>query len=284
MDVPNHRSSHTTPVPRGGGLACLVGVSAALLVPPRSVPARALVALVTLSGIGFVDDRLGGVDPRIRLAAQATVGLACGARHSLAVAVAGAVVVPGVVNVVNFMDGINGISGLTAGTWGAFTALDHEFAEPIKLIGAATAGAGVGFLPFNVPTASLFLGDIGSYLLGTLMSVAIIEALPQPGRALRLGAPLLPYAADATQALIVRAGRGEPLLEAHRQHVYQRFVDEQCWSHSRMATTHSLVAVAVGFAARAKNPYVAAAYCTTLSAAYAASPHLARHLREKGDA
>lgn len=282
MDVPNHRSSHTIPTPRGGGLACLIGVSTALLIPPRPLPLRDLVAVGALAIVGLADDRAGGVDPRIRLAVQGTAGVISGARHSLGVALAGAVVVPGVVNVVNFMDGINGISGSTAAVWGVFGALDPSSSSATRALGAATAGAGVGFLPHNVPTASLFLGDVGSYLLGALMSVALIETLPQPVRALRVGAPLLPYAVDAAQALVGRAQRAESLFDAHREHVYQRMVDEHGWSHVRMAVAHTAVATAVGVAARARSPYVTAVSCTTILTAYAASPRLLHRLSRRG--
>lgn len=279
MDVPNHRSSHTTPVPRGGGLACLVGVSAALLTHPSSIPVRDLVAVGGLAAVGLADDRAGGVDPKVRLAVQMVAGLMCGARHSTVVALGSAVVVPGVVNVVNFMDGINGISGSTAAVWGAFAATSPSSPAPTRSLGAATAGAGIGFLPHNVPNASMFLGDVGSYLLGALMSVALVEALPQPARALRLGAPLLPYAVDAGQALVRRTHRGEPLFEAHREHIYQRLVDEHGWSHAQMSMVHAAVSAAVGLLARSSRPQVAVAGSIAVLTTYAAAPTILRRLR-----
>lgn len=284
LDVPNHRSSHTVPTPRGGGLACLIGVSAALLSPPRSTPVRDLVAVAALTTVGLVDDRTGGVDPKVRLVVQMAAGVVCGARHSPAVAVGSAVVVPGVVNVVNFMDGINGISGSTAAVWGGLAATDPRSPRATRALAASTAGAGVGFLPHNVPNASLFLGDVGSYLLGALMSVALVEALPQPTRALRLGAPLLPYAVDAGQALTRRALRREALLEAHREHVYQRIVDEHGWSHMRMSAAHAAVATAIGLIARSSRPVVQIGGSAAVLAVYAAAPSLLRrsHLRRGG--
>lgn len=284
LDVPNHRSSHTAPTPRGGGLACLVGVTAALVSPPRTTPVRDLVAVGALAGVGLADDRTGGVDPRVRLLAQMAAGLVCGARHSSAVALASAVVVPGVVNVVNFMDGINGISGSTAAVWGTFAAVDRGSPMPTRALGAATAGAGVGFLPHNVPNATLFLGDVGSYLLGALMSVALVEALPQPSRALRLGAPLLPYAVDAAQALLRRARRGETLFDAHREHVYQRIVDEHGWSHTKMSLAHAAVACTIAVIARSTRPTVQIGGSAAVLTAYAAAPALLRRARtRKGD-
>lgn len=284
LDVPNHRSSHTTPIPRGGGIACLAGAGAALALAPRPVPVRDLAAIGALAAIGFADDRMGGLPPSPRLLAQTGAGLVCGLRHSPFAAVAGVVLVPGVVNVVNFMDGINGISGSTALVWGALALTGEDYSEPARALGAATAGAGLGFLPHNVPQASLFLGDVGSYLLGALMSVALVEAATSPTRALRLGAPLLPYAVDAAQAIVRRARRGEPLFEAHREHVYQRLVDEQGVSHTQMSTAHALVALTTGLLARSRHPVVAIGGSIVVLGAYAAAPTVARRLRTHEEA
>lgn len=279
LDVPNHRSSHTTPVPRGGGLACLAGVGAALAVAPPVVPARDVLAVVGLAAVGLVDDRTGGLPPAPRLAAQTLAGVACGARHHPVAALGGAVLVPGVVNVVNFMDGINGISGSTALVWGTLALAGAEYPLPVRALGAAAAGAGLGFLPHNVPQADLFLGDVGSYLLGGLMGVALVETLTTPSRTLRLGAPLLPYAADAAQALVRRARRGDPLFEAHREHVYQRLVDGHGVSHTWMSAAHAATALTVGLLARSRHRVVAVGASATVLAAYVAAPAVLQRLR-----
>ncbi|SER73153.1 UDP-N-acetylmuramyl pentapeptide phosphotransferase/UDP-N-acetylglucosamine-1-phosphate transferase [Pedococcus cremeus] len=227
IDVPNHRSSHTSPTPRGGGLACLLGVMVALVsaqVLGVRVPWLAAGAAIALGAIGFADDR-AGLSPVVRLSGQVAGGLLMGvAAGGGWLLVAGAVIAPVVVNIVNFMDGINGITGLSVAVWGATAWLVglSVGAEPVWVLGAATAGAALGFLPWNAPTARLFLGDVGSYLFGGLIAAGIVVGLATKASPLVLAAPLGLYLADTGTVLVRRAARREPLMEAHREHAYQR--------------------------------------------------------------
>ena len=227
LDVPNHRSSHTAPTPRGGGLACMLGVVVALVsaqVLGRQVPWLTAAAAIALGVIGLVDDRLG-LSPVVRLGGQVAAGLVMGlAAGSGWLMLAGALVAPVVVNVVNFMDGINGITGLSVGVWGATAWLVglSVSAEPVWVLGAATAGAALGFLPWNAPTARLFLGDVGSYLFGGLIAAGIVVGIANEASPLLLGAPLALYLADTGTVLLRRALRGDKLMTAHREHVYQK--------------------------------------------------------------
>ena len=78
LDVPNHRSSHVTSVPLGGGIACLAGVLAGLAIASarnQEVPWLALSGAVFLAVVGFADD-LGALAAAPRLAAQLAVGAA----------------------------------------------------------------------------------------------------------------------------------------------------------------------------------------------------------------
>ena len=299
LDVPNHRSSHTTVIPRGGGLACLAGMGVGTLVVARQtrnartwLPWPLVVAPVTMAGIGFLDDYQGGVDPRLRLGSQVASGMvaACSGVPRDVMPVA-AIALPGIVNVVNFMDGINGISGLTSVVWGAnavhLAARHRDIA--LATIGAVCVGCGVGFLPWNAPKAQLFLGDVGSYLLGGAFTSGIICATrPLTGRtwrhpwreAYRAAAPLLPYAADAAQAIIRRRRAGYPFAEAHREHIYQRLVDQHGFSHLASAATHAAVATGVALASRLPRP-AAAAVTTGLVVSYLALPQLLGRLRRK---
>jgi UDP-N-acetylmuramyl pentapeptide phosphotransferase/UDP-N-acetylglucosamine-1-phosphate transferase len=229
VDVPNHRSSHTLPTPRGGGWACVAGVVVALAVGvlrDTTVPVMAAVAPLALALVGFADDRRS-LSPVIRLASQLVIGAAVGAALGGPVAaVVGALLFPGVVNVVNFMDGINGISAITMAVWGG-TALAvglHWHAPSLWVIGAVTAGAALGFLPWNAPVARLFLGDIGSYLFGALAATGMLIGWHHGAPVAVLVAPLAVYLADTATTLIARTRRREPLLEAHRSHVYQGLV------------------------------------------------------------
>lgn len=73
-----------------------------------------------------------------------------------------------VVNAVNFMDGINGISAATAIVGGGAYGLFGQAAgiEALTILGTVVAAAGLGFAPYNLPRARVFLGDVGSYGIG----------------------------------------------------------------------------------------------------------------------
>ena len=81
LDVPNNRSSHVTPVPRGGGIACLAGVLAGLILASalgHDVPWLAVSGAVILAVVGFADDQ-GALAAAPRLGAQLPVGALVGA-------------------------------------------------------------------------------------------------------------------------------------------------------------------------------------------------------------
>jgi UDP-N-acetylmuramyl pentapeptide phosphotransferase/UDP-N-acetylglucosamine-1-phosphate transferase len=247
VDVPNARSSHAEVVPRGGGLALLLGLGVGVLVglrfPPAGAPTWDLpvtVGLVLVLGtlffaaLGLRDDLLG-LPAAVRLAAQLVLSAVAVAFITWAAPVpawgwaltVGVLWVAGYVNAYNFMDGINGISAVAAILAGAWfwllAAPAHD--ELVIVAAAALAGAAVGFLPWNAPRARVFLGDVGSYGVGFLIAaLALLTAVREGDLWLGL-APTLLYVVDTSWTLARRLARGEPLLEAHRTHVYQRLTD-----------------------------------------------------------
>lgn len=243
LDHPNHRSSHTVPTPRGGGIAVALAAAIATLTFGASAETFVLVsAAATLGAVGFVDDRRS-LGATTRLIAQVVVPTAAIAwlvarEPSVGALVAGCVGVVwcvGYVNAFNFMDGINGISGTQAAVAGVMlAALSADVPEDaMKVAGWAVAGAAVGFLPFNV-RGRIFLGDVGSYFLGAWLSLLAILVISEGASAVVVAAPFLLYLADTSVVLIRRAMRGDPLTEAHREHAYQRLV-QAGWSHVAVA-------------------------------------------------
>ncbi|WP_392424037.1 hypothetical protein [Barrientosiimonas humi] len=270
-------------MPRGGGLACLAGVAAGTAVAGQGRPApRTVAAVVALATTGFVDDRSGGLPASLRLGVQVGSGVLLGAPHALTTAVS-SIAFPAVVNVVNFMDGVNGITGLTSLVWGGNAvvwglSLDSS---ALATLGAVTAGAGAGFLPWNAPTASLFLGDVGSYLLGALMAAGIVTASRSGGATstIAVASPLFLYVADAAQALVRRWRAGERLTEAHREHVYQQLVDTAGFTHLRVSLLHAAGAatVAAAWLGDSRPRLVTSA----VVGAYLAAPALAARTRKE---
>lgn len=256
MDQPNHRSSHSIPTPRGGGLSCLVGagVGAAVLgVRGETVSWKVAGSSTVLALVGFLDDRIGLPAP-VRLGAQVLVGAITGASRAFpGGALLGALVTPIVVNAVNFMDGINGITACTAGAWGLVSLRASSLMGDgsVGTSGALMLGVAAGFLPWNAPLAKIFLGDVGSYFLGgVIASTALVaerstQAVPPLATCVVLS-PLAPYLADTGLTLVRRAHRREPLFEAHRNHFYQKLVDSQGWTHTRVAALFGAGALASG--------------------------------------
>lgn len=251
MDIPNDRSSHTRPTPRGGGIAIVLGSGAGLLVAlvieesslsPAAVAMLAAAGLV--AGISLVDD-LRSLAPVVRLGAHVVAALVVVGQLELPgevdlpglgtmpirpVALALAVVwIVAVTNIYNFMDGIDGLAagqGLVAGaSWGvAGLATADQF---MAAAGFAIAASCAIFLARNWAPARIFMGDAGSAFLGFAFATLplLASAGPAGGRAWPLGAlVLLPFLFDATLTLLRRLRRRENVLQPHRSHLYQRLV------------------------------------------------------------
>jgi UDP-N-acetylmuramyl pentapeptide phosphotransferase/UDP-N-acetylglucosamine-1-phosphate transferase len=191
-----------------------------------------------------------------------------------------AVWVAAYVNAFNFMDGINGISGLTGLVSGvAYSLMGLEFGSgSAVIVGAALAGASLAFLPFNLPSAKVFLGDVGSYSLGFVIA-ALGWIVWSSGAPLALAiAPTAVYLADTGATLVRRYRRGAPLTEAHREHSYQRLTAGGR-SHVAVALTvagaESLVVALVWWGYREGLVWLGILGTLAALAGYAAAPRFA---------
>ena len=242
LDVPNARSSHTAPTIRGMGITTAVALPAAVLVAvflPQSGNTRqgALTLVVILgvvlaaSAIGWIED-IRGLSVKIRAGLQLTVGgLATAAvaildpgEQQLWLIPIGAIAVAAYVNVANFMDGINGISGTHGLLVGGFYAYAGYVAGHswMVYVGIAIAMAFGGFLPWNLSRNKVFLGDVGSYLLGASIAVTAMCAFLAGVPPEYIFSPVLIYLVDTFVTFLRRLLAGERWYAAHRQHVYQR--------------------------------------------------------------
>jgi UDP-GlcNAc:undecaprenyl-phosphate GlcNAc-1-phosphate transferase len=160
------------------------------------------------------------------------------------VAALAAGLVAGYVNAFNFMDGINGISGTTAVVVGVFLAIVAHAEDETALCtaGLAIAGGALGFLPFNVPRAVIFLGDVGSYFIGAWLAALALLVVDSGAAPVVVVAPFLLYLLDTISVLVKRARRGDSLMQAHREHAYQRLV-ALGWSHTTVACLCAAITV-----------------------------------------
>jgi UDP-GlcNAc:undecaprenyl-phosphate GlcNAc-1-phosphate transferase len=233
LDVPNSRSSHASPVPRGGGLVVLpsvaLGVAAA-----QSWSTSVVATLLGAAALGIVglSDDVRDIAAPVRLVAQVVVSAITAAvllssLHTwggVAATVASMLWLTGFVNVYNFMDGANGIAGLMAaasGGWFAYVGHDQGV-EALTFLGLGLCGAALGFLPWNFPRARVFLGDVGSYSVGMTIGCLALITVATTHSLIAAVAPACVFLADTSLTLVRRAARGEPVMSAHREHVYQR--------------------------------------------------------------
>ncbi|HVT32161.1 MAG TPA: hypothetical protein VHE32_05925 [Rhodanobacteraceae bacterium] len=140
------------------------------------------------------------------------------------------------INLHNFMDGIDGLLALQSifvfGTIAALFARAGDAGTASQLV--LWSAAVLGFLPFNFPRASIFMGDVGSGVLGFLVAVAVIWQLLDPRIAFASGlVACSAFLTDATCTLLSRMARGRRWYSAHREHLYQWLV--RCGnSHARV--------------------------------------------------
>ncbi|MBI1318971.1 MAG: glycosyl transferase [Candidatus Hydrogenedens sp.] len=240
LDLPNERSSHTRPTPRGGGwgvMLTLLPAWAAIAWTAGAGLLPLLAGAALLMAVSWIDD-LRGLGAPLRFLAQ-TAAVAAG----IAVLPSGELVFQGwlppaldraaagfcwlwFVNLFNFMDGIDGIAGSEAAAIGLGLAAVAALAglPPVLVwLGAAAAGAAVGFLVWNWHPAKLFMGDVGSVPLGYLLGWLLLALAGSGAWPAALLLPLY-FLADATVTLLRRLARGERVWQAHREHFYQQAV------------------------------------------------------------
>lgn len=252
LDQPGHRRSHRQPTPRGGGIGIVVSVlicaMPALAVLPqaasRTTAAALALALAAVAVAGWRDDHASlPILPRILVHllasfAVAAVLLAPAARvdsQSWMWLVPVAIVFAGSINAHNFMDGIDGLLGMQSVVVLAGYALlaqaDGDFA--LTAAAAASAAACLGFLLFNRPPARIFMGDVGSGMLGLLLA-ALAGLLIQRSPVMLWPCLILSSAflVDAGLTLSQRILTGKRWYTAHREHLYQWMV-RAGFSHAR---------------------------------------------------
>jgi glycosyltransferase WbpL len=243
IDVPNLRSSHQTPIPRGGGLGVVAGVASGVLVlaalgmgPSRQL-AILLFGTAGIAALGAIEDR-HALGARYRLSIQILIAtgtvISVGPVERLPLPPPldlslGWLSVPltvlwvvSVTNFYNFMDGIDGLAGgqAVASCIGVVVASWSMGATQLAIL---LASAAVGFLALNWPPARIFLGDSGSTLLGfTISSLPLLAPVGhRPAAVLAVAIGLSLFLLDPVETLqrLVRSGKriGEP----HRSHSYQ---------------------------------------------------------------
>lgn len=244
LDIPNERSSHSVPTPRGGGVAivasflCMLPVMDWLGLVSSQMACGLLGGGLLVAMLGFADDH-GHIAARWRLVGHfAAAGWALFWIGGLApVSILSAPVDLGVagtllamlylvwmLNLYNFMDGIDGLASAEAICACLGSCLVYGVTGHVDLIWVplALSAAVGGFLCWNMPPARIFMGDAGSGFLGLILAAISLHAAWASTDLLWCWIILLGvFVVDATWTLLRRLLNGDKVYEAHRSHAYQ---------------------------------------------------------------
>ncbi len=267
LDRANPRSSHDGVVPKGGG----VGILAAFIfsVIFHDLPALFWVPIALVALISLYGDKVD-LSPKIRLSIQF---LAAFVLLSVAFPVFPvvsdfrlptsnlcllpsflcllflSVFIVGTANYFNFMDGINGIAGIAGlvgfGLLGVFAGLPGGN-EAYLMLAVCMGFACLGFLPFNLLKARVFMGDVGSILLGFVYAGLVVVLSNNLNDFVVLCAFLFPFYADELTTEYIRLRDGENLLKPHRRHLYQLLANEMGIAHWKVSVGYGILQLLVG--------------------------------------
>ncbi|WP_428025006.1 MraY family glycosyltransferase [Arcobacter sp.] len=249
----NDRSSHITPTPHGGGIAIAITwfIGLIYLYFTKQIDQTLFYALlvgIIISVVSFLDD-LFELSAKVRLIIQSFVSLfglyILGGFNSIDLGlfsienqiftnIFAFFMIIWFINLYNFLDGINGYAGSEA--------VFLSFASYLLFGGShflLLAVAVLGFLYWNWNKAKIFMGDVGSTLLGYNIAIFTLYYANQEPRNLWIWIILFSvYWFDATLTLIRRKLNGEKLSQAHKKHAYQRLT-QAGWSHYKV-TNYSI--------------------------------------------
>ncbi len=242
VDRPGPHKSHTRTVPYLGGVGLVAGVLVGMqLGPEMGTQGTVLVLGTTVLGlVGLVDDHRT-VDARIRVAYElgtAVIVVLAGLRvaatgvEAIDIAITIAWVV-GITNALNLMDNMDGLAAGTAATAGAaiFVLALLAGQDLTATVAAALVGACLGFLVYNRPPASIFMGDTGSLFLGFTLAVLSIELDPDLSPPSSFAIPLILLALPVLDTVTVTLGRvrhGRKVSQGGRDHLSHRLVALGC--------------------------------------------------------
>ncbi len=258
IDIPNDRSSHTQPTPRGGGLGFIVAFAITSLIYgyyQQTLPDLMWwwAVLAPLAIIGLCDDRWSIPSSWRYLIQLLTATIAVlhfspfpqpwlavfGDFGQILEIVLTVIGMTAIVNFYNFMDGLDGLVGGVAAIQIAFLAVYTD--RPILWL--LFAGI-IGFLYWNWAPAKIFMGDAGSTFLGGFIAIALLNQPANLSHSWSAMVITLPILADAIYTLCRRLIKRENIFQAHRFHIFQR-LQQSGLSHSTVAMIYIAVTISI---------------------------------------
>ena len=270
IDVPkDNRRMHKTPIPRLGGLAIFIGfmVSILLFAEITSEMKSILLGAVIIVVLGVVDDIMA-LPAMLKFVVQIGAALipATNGVQILAFSnpnifsdnlywVLGGLSVPFTVlwivaltNAVNLIDGLdglaNGVSAISATTMLVIALMASEM--QVAIVMAALVGASVGFMPYNLNPAKMFMGDTGATFLGYILATMSIQGLFKFHMIISFAVPFLMLALpifDTCFAILRRVSKGQSPMAPDRGHIHHRLIDMGFSQKQAVATLYIISAI-----------------------------------------
>lgn len=277
VDMPTSRSSHRLPTPRAGGLG--IGVvflcgSVVILKAYGLAAAAGVLGLFSLAADRF------HIPPKIRLSVHLAVSFTVlfsffGSPQNFYAYfpyVFFIIFIAGTANYYNFMDGIDGMAALMGmvsfglmGYYAFFVACDPVMGR----LALVVAFACIGFLPFNFPRAKIFMGDVGSILLGFIFAYFVVVFSVNFLDFEILVSFLFMFYADEWITMYIRLKDGENLTRPHRRHFYQILVNQYKIPHWKVSLGYAVTQFVIGASILALRPFGAVIIFLLLSIYFA---------------
>ena len=265
VDKSNGRSSHVGEIPKGGGIGILLVLVLSSII--LNIPLSLFLPTLVISFIGFWGGDLHRMGIKGRLTAQFSCALFFLICHFYInevhigiylLSIPLSIFIVGTSNFYNFMDGIDGIAGITGiigfGLLGVFyfqKGGEFHYLMLCLLIACAC----LGFLCFNIPKAKVFLGDVGSILLGFLFACLVVLLSENFTDFIVAAGFIAPFYFDELSTMVVRLRDGDSIIVAHRKHLYQLLANELAIEHWKISVGYGIVQAAVGLSLILIRPY-----------------------------
>ena len=252
VDIPRDgRRMHDHPIPRMGGLAIFFGFMLSVLIfLPLTRPLRGmLLGGVIIVVLGIFDD-IYALPAKPKLLVQIIAALVAVLMGNRIVALSNFNIfsddlflelgwlsypitilwIVGITNAVNLIDGLDGLAcGVSTISSMTLLVIALMVAEPdVAILTAALAGACLGFLPYNINPAKIFMGDTGSTFLGFILAVVSVQGLFKFYTIISFAAPFLMLGLpifDTCFAILRRLAKGQSPMSPDRGHIHHRLID-----------------------------------------------------------
>ena len=272
VDVPKDtRRMHKVPIPRLGGLAIFIGFMLSVLifgnVRGSGQMQSILMGSVIIVVLGVVDDIMA-LPAMMKFAVQIIAALIPALNGvviqafsnpnifsnslywvlgplSIPITVLWIVAITNSVNLIDGLDGLaNGVSAISATTMLVIALLASE--ADVAIVMAALVGACVGFMPYNLNPAKMFMGDTGATFLGFILATMSIQGLFKFYAVISFAVPFLILGLpifDTTFAFVRRIAHGQSPMHADRGHIHHRLIDMGLNQKQAVATLYVISAM-----------------------------------------